>query len=191
MHPRNLGAGLPDGGLYTPDQLAHSADGTSIAAQVPARGAVEVKPIADAVEAVGQQRRLAQPPRQFERPLVPDPGIFGAAELAAGEADQVGNVGMVVLSKRAQNDDRLCIILLPVDRVVGVFVTRAEIEIGFLVGRLLGLRIGLAVGRLHVLLVLGLLVLLVTGRGGGRRWRIGGDRIGRSRQRHRDDGDGC
>lgn len=70
MHPRNLGAGLPDGGLYTPDQLAHSADGTSIAAQVPARGAVEVKPIADAVEQVAASPQVAKYLARYSQVLV-------------------------------------------------------------------------------------------------------------------------
>src|SRR6266545_4626604 len=34
VHPRNLGAGIPDGGFYTPDQLAKHADAATIDGQV-------------------------------------------------------------------------------------------------------------------------------------------------------------
>lgn len=40
---KNRGAGIPDGGFFTPDQLDPSADGAPQAGQLPARGALEVK----------------------------------------------------------------------------------------------------------------------------------------------------
>lgn len=43
LHPKSVGAGLPDGGLYTSDQLPKDADAATIAAQLPARGVLEVK----------------------------------------------------------------------------------------------------------------------------------------------------
>ena len=46
-----------------------------------------------------------------ERLLVPDLRILGAAELAAGEADQVRDIGMLVAAERTQRHDRLRIIL--------------------------------------------------------------------------------
>ncbi|MFN3324563.1 MAG: type ISP restriction/modification enzyme [Bryobacteraceae bacterium] len=42
MNPGNQGAGLPDGGFYTADQISRSADGPPAAP--PARGVIEVKP---------------------------------------------------------------------------------------------------------------------------------------------------
>jgi hypothetical protein len=46
MNLRNQGAGMPDGGLFTPDQYQRGADEPT-AGQPPARGAVECKPVAD------------------------------------------------------------------------------------------------------------------------------------------------
>ena len=43
MNLRNLGAGLPDGGLFTADQFQRQADGAPKAGQLPARGAIEAK----------------------------------------------------------------------------------------------------------------------------------------------------
>ena len=40
---RNLGAGMPDVGLFTADQFQRQADGEPKAGQLPARGAIEVK----------------------------------------------------------------------------------------------------------------------------------------------------
>jgi hypothetical protein len=40
------GAGLPDGGLFTPDQFQKSS-GDPLPNQLPARGVIEVKPVAD------------------------------------------------------------------------------------------------------------------------------------------------
>ena len=43
MNLRNLGAGMPDGGLFTADQFQRQADGTPKSGQLPARGAIEAK----------------------------------------------------------------------------------------------------------------------------------------------------
>jgi hypothetical protein len=43
MNLRDLGAGMPDGGLFTADQFQHQADGAPKAGQLPARGAIEAK----------------------------------------------------------------------------------------------------------------------------------------------------
>jgi len=41
---KNRGAGFPDGGLFTQEQLCKVADGDPIKSQIPARGAIEIKP---------------------------------------------------------------------------------------------------------------------------------------------------
>lgn len=41
---KNRGAGIPDGGFFTPEQIGRSADENALAEQLPARGALEVKP---------------------------------------------------------------------------------------------------------------------------------------------------
>ncbi len=43
IHPKNRGAGIPDGGLYTADQLRKDFDDESLGSQLPARGVIEVK----------------------------------------------------------------------------------------------------------------------------------------------------
>src|SRR5260370_37695694 len=47
IHPKNSGAGIPDGGLFTPEQLRNRNDEESFVGQKPARGAIEVKPTED------------------------------------------------------------------------------------------------------------------------------------------------
>ena len=52
----NRGAGIPDGGMFTPDQLKKS-DPNPMQGQAPSRGAIEVKPTSDEVAdiAAGEQ----------------------------------------------------------------------------------------------------------------------------------------
>ncbi len=44
---RNRGAGIPDGGLFTPDQFQKPGEPEPLAGQLPARGVIEVKPTDD------------------------------------------------------------------------------------------------------------------------------------------------
>jgi hypothetical protein len=44
IHPKNTGAGIPDGGFYTPDQLKNAGQ-TDLLQILPSRGALEVKPL--------------------------------------------------------------------------------------------------------------------------------------------------
>src|SRR5205814_9058282 len=48
----NRGAGLPDGGLFTPDQFQKRAKGELIEGQLPSRGAIEVKLTSDEIDAI-------------------------------------------------------------------------------------------------------------------------------------------
>ena len=43
IHPKNAGAGIPDGGLFTPDQLKKYDEGGDFGDLIPARGVIEVK----------------------------------------------------------------------------------------------------------------------------------------------------
>ena len=56
MNLRNLGAGLPDGGLFTADQFQRQADGAPKAGQLPARGAIEAKGTKPDVKAIAASR---------------------------------------------------------------------------------------------------------------------------------------
>ena len=50
IHPKNSGAGIPDGGLFTPDQLKNRSEDESFIGQMPARGALEVKSAGEEIE---------------------------------------------------------------------------------------------------------------------------------------------
>jgi hypothetical protein len=50
IHPKNSGAGIPDGGLFTPDQLKNRDEAASFEDQKPARGAIEVKSAGDRLD---------------------------------------------------------------------------------------------------------------------------------------------
>ncbi len=52
IHPRNSGAGIPDGGLFTPDQLKHSDEEKPLlGVPNPARGVIEVKGAGEELDA--------------------------------------------------------------------------------------------------------------------------------------------
>src|ERR1700733_11616582 len=65
----------------------------------------------------------------LERTLVIGLRHLVVAELAIGVADQVGNVGDVVVTQRLQLRDRGCIIMTIVDRGVGRTITFEELRI--------------------------------------------------------------
>ncbi|MEJ7763716.1 MAG: N-6 DNA methylase, partial [Thermomicrobiales bacterium] len=56
----NKGAGLPDGGLFTADQLRGSDDAAPLQGQVPARGVIEAKPTSDDIDAVADSEQVAR-----------------------------------------------------------------------------------------------------------------------------------
>src|SRR3954468_12543178 len=47
IHPRNRGAGLPDGGLFTSDQFQRASEHEPLPGQLPSRGVLEVKGTSD------------------------------------------------------------------------------------------------------------------------------------------------
>jgi hypothetical protein len=47
INPRNRGAGIPDGGLFTPDQFQRHDKSEPIGGQIPSRGVIEIKPTRD------------------------------------------------------------------------------------------------------------------------------------------------
>ena len=66
INPRNAGAGIPDGGFFTASQF-EKGKGEPLPGQLPARGALEVKPVGDAagqVAASEQVRRYLEKYRQ-------------------------------------------------------------------------------------------------------------------------------
>ena len=76
----NRGAGLPDGGLFTADQLRRTPDEDAFTAQVPSRGAIEVKPPSEEVEAIAGTAQLARYLDRYRQVLVTnlrDFALFG------------------------------------------------------------------------------------------------------------------
>ena len=68
---QNAGAGIPDGGLFTANQFpkgAHAAE--PLAAQMPGRGALEVKPVADDVRAVAESQQVRRYLEKYRQVLV-------------------------------------------------------------------------------------------------------------------------
>jgi hypothetical protein len=60
IHPKNSGAGLPDGGLFTPDQLKNSDEEKPLyGVPLPSRGVVEVKSTGDELEAIAKTKQVA------------------------------------------------------------------------------------------------------------------------------------
>jgi len=58
MNLKNLGAGMPDGGLFTADQFQRQSDGTPKAGQLPARGAIEAKGTKPNVKAIAASQQV-------------------------------------------------------------------------------------------------------------------------------------
>jgi len=99
-HPRGQGAGLPDGGLFTRDQLQCISSDKAMERQIPARGVLEVKgSAADIFSLVGNEQvarywdryRLVLVTNLWEFALVGDdgrgkPAVLAIYRLADGEA---------------------------------------------------------------------------------------------------------
>jgi hypothetical protein len=58
MNLKDQGAGLPDGGLFTPDQISRSADAPP-PGQAPARGVIECKPPKADVQAIADTQQVS------------------------------------------------------------------------------------------------------------------------------------
>jgi hypothetical protein len=67
---QNRGAGLPDGGLFTPDQFPSSAQTSPLQGQAPARGAIEAKGTGDNARAVAQSDQVARYVKGYGQVLV-------------------------------------------------------------------------------------------------------------------------
>jgi hypothetical protein len=59
LHPKNRGAGFPDGGLFSADQRFRGDELQAIG-QPPSRGVIEVKPLADDAWAIAASAQVAR-----------------------------------------------------------------------------------------------------------------------------------
>ncbi|HEX7721683.1 MAG TPA: hypothetical protein VF397_05960 [Pyrinomonadaceae bacterium] len=66
----NKGAGLPDGGLFTPDQFQKRAKGELLEGQLPSRGAIEVKPTTVDVDTVAASEQVRRYLKRYQQVLV-------------------------------------------------------------------------------------------------------------------------
>ena len=71
VNPRNRGAGTPDGGLFTSDQFRRDDhDRDDWPAQLPARGAVEVKGLREDVEEIAATEQVGRYLERYGQVLV-------------------------------------------------------------------------------------------------------------------------
>lgn len=66
----NKGAGLPDVGLFTPDQFQKRAKGELIEGQLPSRGAIEIKSPGDDVMVVAKGEQVGRYLKRYRQVLV-------------------------------------------------------------------------------------------------------------------------
>src|SRR5664280_959010 len=65
---QNAGAAIPDGGLFTASQFPKRAQAAEpLAGQMPARGAIEVKPVGDDVHAVAESEQVLRYPEKYRQ----------------------------------------------------------------------------------------------------------------------------
>ena len=69
MGLKNQGAGMPDGGLYTPDQFQKGAD-EPLAGQPPARGVIECKKVKDDARTTAESAQVAGYLHKYQQVLV-------------------------------------------------------------------------------------------------------------------------
>jgi hypothetical protein len=60
IHPKNSGAGIPDGGLFTPDQLKNRNEEESFIDQKPSRGVIEVKSARDEIADIAETPQVKE-----------------------------------------------------------------------------------------------------------------------------------
>jgi hypothetical protein len=66
----NKGAGIPDGGFFTPDQFQKRSKGQLIEGQLPSRGAVEVKPTSNDIDAIAGSEQVRRYVNRYQQVLV-------------------------------------------------------------------------------------------------------------------------
>jgi hypothetical protein len=71
IHVKNSGVGLPDGGLFTPDQLKHTdEDAPLLGIPLPSRGVIEVKAANARVDEIADSKQVTEYVRHYGQVLV-------------------------------------------------------------------------------------------------------------------------
>jgi hypothetical protein len=89
INPKDEGAGIPDGGLYTPDQLPKSGDPEPPLDTLPARGAIEAKPTNRNVFETAKSEQVAKYLKRYRQVLVTN---FRDFVLVALDGDGKGRI---------------------------------------------------------------------------------------------------
>lgn len=98
---KNRGAGIPDGGLFTADQLQHNTEGVPAIGQIPARGAIEIKGTDEDIQRIANSPQVARYLQRYGQVLVTNyrsflllgqgpnntPHLLESYHLAQNEAD--------------------------------------------------------------------------------------------------------
>lgn len=84
IHPRNSGAGIPDGGLFTPDQLKQYDEADTFGELLPARGAIEVKPAGDDLDTIATTPQVKDYVAHYGQVLLTNYRDFLLLKRAAG-----------------------------------------------------------------------------------------------------------
>jgi hypothetical protein len=88
----NSGAGIPDGGFFTPDQLRRTPEDAPLRGQKPSRGVLEVKPVGDDLGAIARTRQVREYGNHYGQVLLTNYRGFvlltrnAAGELVEGES---------------------------------------------------------------------------------------------------------
>ena len=67
---KDMGAGLPDGGFFTPDQFQRASDAEPLPGQIPARGVIEAKPTRDDAWLVAESNQVSKYWDKYRQVLV-------------------------------------------------------------------------------------------------------------------------
>ena len=67
---KNQGAGIPDGGLFTPDQFQKPSGAEPLPGQLPSRGAIEIKGTGDEVSAAAESEQVSRYLERYRQVLV-------------------------------------------------------------------------------------------------------------------------
>src|SRR5579872_2772252 len=67
---KNRGAGIPDGGLFTPDQLQRVTEDQRFISQIPSRGVIEVKGTGDDVQKIATSEQVIRYLSRYGQVLV-------------------------------------------------------------------------------------------------------------------------
>ncbi len=70
INPKSKGVGIPDGGLYTPDQLPKGGDPEPPLGTLPARGAIEAKPTNDDAVVIAKSEQVGKYLKLYRQVLV-------------------------------------------------------------------------------------------------------------------------